>query len=142
MKNEKIKVAVYIRVGNKNQVDETKNLQKNIIEEYLEKKRNYTITGYYIDDGYSGLNLKRPMLEKMLLQIEKGNIKEILVSDYSRISRNILELDNFVSNCLLPRNVKLTSVRNNNDFYNMQKKIKNDFLKKIACVKGKQYNGR
>ena len=40
MKNEKIKVAVYIRVGNKNQVDETKNLQKNIIEEYLEKKRN------------------------------------------------------------------------------------------------------
>ena len=81
MKNEKIKVAVYIRVGNKNQVDETKNLQKNIIEEYLEKKRNYTITGYYIDDGYSGLNLKRPMLEKMLLQIEKGNIKEILVSD-------------------------------------------------------------
>ena len=31
MKNEKIKVAVYIRVGNKNQVDETKNLQKNQI---------------------------------------------------------------------------------------------------------------
>lgn len=142
MKNEKIKVAIYIRVGNKNQIDETKNLQKKIIEEYLKKEKNYVITGYYIDVGYSGLNLKRPMLEKMLLEIEKGNIKEILVSDYSRISRNILELDNFVSDYLLPRNVKLTSVREDNDFYNIQKKIRNDFLKKIVCVKGKKYNGR
>ena len=45
MKNEKIKVAVYIRGGNKNPVDETKNLKKNLIEEYVEKNRNYTITG-------------------------------------------------------------------------------------------------
>lgn len=110
MENKKIKVAGYIRVGNKEQLNETKNIQKQLIENYVTKKENYTITDYYIDDGYSGLNLKRPMLEKMVGEIKKGNINEILVSDYARISRNILELDDFVSKYLIPRNIKLEKI--------------------------------
>lgn len=142
MENKKIKVVGYIRVGNKEQLDEIENLQKQLIENYVAKKENYTITNYYIDDGYSGINLKRPMLEKMIGEIKKGNINEILVSDYARISRNILELDDFVSKYLIPRNIKLISVREDNDFYNMQKEIKKYFLKRITYTKGKKYNGR
>ncbi len=142
MENKKIKVVGYIRVGNKEQLDAIENLQKQLIENYVAKKENYTITDYYIDDVYSGLNLKRPMLEKMVGEIKKGNINEILVSDYSRISRNILELDDFVSKYLIPRNIKLISVRENNDFSNIQKEMKNYFLKRIVYTKGKKYNGR
>ena len=141
MENKKIKVVGYIRVGNKEQLDAIENLQKQLIENYVAKKENYAITNYYIDDGYSGLNLKRPMLEKMVGEIKKGNINEILVSDYARISRNILELDDFVSKYLIPRNIKLISVRENNDFSNIQKEMKNYFLKRIVYTKGKKYNG-
>lgn len=142
MENKKVKVVGYIRVGNKEQLDAIENLQKQLIENYVAKKENYAITNYYIDDGYSGLNLKRPMLEKMVGEIKKGNINEILVSDYARISRNILELDDFVSKYLIPRNIKLISVREDNDFYNIQKEMKNYFLKRIVYTKGKKYNGR
>lgn len=140
MKNVKCKVAIYIRVGRKEQLDIGKKLQKQLIENYLEKERNYRITGYYIDDGYSGLNFKRPMFQKMLEEIERGNIDRILVSDFARISRNIIELDNFVNKILIPRNIKLTSIRDNNDFYHIQKNINSYFIKKIANDNGRKHN--
>lgn len=140
MKNEECKVAIYIRVGRKEQLDVGKNLQKQLIENYLEKERNYRITGYYIDEGYSGLNFKRPMFQKMLEEIERGNIDRILVSDFSRISRNIIELDNFVYKSLIPRNIKLTSIRDNDDFHNIQKSINRYFIKKMANTTGKRHN--
>jgi len=71
---KKRKIAVYIRVALKEELNGGINLQKQLIDSYLEKQKDYTIIGYYIDDGYSGLNLKRPMLEKMLQEIEKGKV--------------------------------------------------------------------
>ena len=141
----KWKVGVYLRLSNDDKDKSESNSitnQRNLINLFIKKEKDIKIKDYYIDDGYSGLNLKRPMLEKMVGEIKKGNINEILVSDYARISRNILELDDFVSKYLIPRNIKLISVREDNDFYNIQKEMKNYFLKRIVYTKGKKYNGR
>lgn len=123
MENQKRRVAVYIRVGNKEQLDEQKNAQKELIEDYLKTKKESIITNYYIDEGYSGTNLKRPMLQKMIRDIEQGNVDIIAVSDYSRISRNIRDISNLVEKHLTPKNIKLISIRDNNDFYSVQKDI-------------------
>jgi len=134
---KKRKIAVYIRVALKEELNGGINLQKQLIDSYLEKQKDYTIIGYYIDDGYSGLNLKRPMLEKMLQEIEKGKVNEILVSDYSRISRDILQLDNFVSRNLTPKNIKLISIQDNSNYYDTQKIIRGNIEKEIKTLKKK-----
>lgn len=123
MENKDMRVAVYIRVGNKEQINEQKNAQKGLIEDYFRTRKGSIITNYYIDEGYSGLNFKRPMLQKMIKDIEQENIDIIAVSDYSRISRNIQDIIYLVEKHLIPKNIKLISIRDNNDFYSMQKDI-------------------
>ena len=137
---KKRKIAVYIRVAYKEQLNENINYQKQLIEKYLKMQKNYTVIGYYIDDGYSGLNLRRPMLEKMLEEVKKGNVNEILVSNYSRISRNILELDNFVSKNLVSQNIKLISVEDNSNYYDMEQRTRGNLEKEIKKAKRRNKN--
>ena len=47
--------------------------QKRIITKYVEEK-GWNIYDIYADDGYSGTNFDRPEFQRMLLDIEKGNM--------------------------------------------------------------------
>lgn len=118
-----IKVAIYIRVGNKDQLNIATENQKCVIEEYLKKKGDCHITDYYIDNGYSGMNFKRPMFEKMCNDIKKNIVNTIAVYDYSRISRNMVDLFEFYDHHLKSRNIKLISVLDDNDFNGMRNRI-------------------
>lgn len=42
----------------------------------------------YIDDGYSGTNLARPALQRLLREIEAGQIDCVMTKDFSRLARN------------------------------------------------------
>ena len=42
----------------------------------------------YIDDGYSGKNLKRPGIRRLISDIKKGRIDCVLMTEISRLSRN------------------------------------------------------
>lgn len=50
----------------------------------------------YIDKGFSGKNTNRPAFEAMLLDIEKGLIKRVIVYKLDRISRSILDFSNMM----------------------------------------------
>ncbi len=54
----------------------------------------------YLDDGYSAKDTKRPAYQKMMRDIRAGKINLILVTDLSRLSRNILDF------CLLLEDLK------------------------------------
>ena len=43
---------------------------------------------YFIDDGYSGVTYDRPGFQKMLSEIEAGNVGTVITKDLSRIGRN------------------------------------------------------
>jgi len=44
---------------------------------------------FYIDDGYSAKDTRRPAYQRMLADVRRGKIDLILVADLSRLSRNI-----------------------------------------------------
>ena len=110
---------------------------------------------HYVDQGYSGLNFNRPAFKKMLNAIKKGKIDGIIVSDFDRVTRNVFDLDYFVTEVLEPRKIQLYSasqkksyitLRNEfisgemeeiyNSYYksvqNKSRKISTKFLKKSA----------
>lgn len=93
-KNKIWKVGLYIRLskedGDKEESDSIRN-QREILHNFINDSEEFAYTQEYIDDGYSGTNMKRPSFQRMLNDIHSGNINCIVVKDLSRFGRDHLE---------------------------------------------------
>lgn len=81
--------AAYCRVGKGGSLEmrrDTLEQQKQKLEHYAEK-RGLQISGYYEDDGFSGHDLKRPILMQMIKDFHAGIFKQVLVVNCSRLYR-------------------------------------------------------
>ena len=90
------KIAYYIRVSTEEQAENPEGSIRNQ-EERLKatvKLRNLDgnfseVAGVYIDRGKSGKDTNRPELQRLLNDIQRGEITLLMVSDLSRLSRSI-----------------------------------------------------
>ena len=64
--------------------------QRAMLQQYC-AKNGWEVVAVYQDDGYTGLNMDRPGLKKMLHAIEKGIVNLVITKDLSRLGRNYLE---------------------------------------------------
>ena len=117
--NEKYRVAGYLRLSQEDgdkDVSDSIVSQKNIIERKVEELgKQFFIVDYYIDDGYTGLNTNRPNFQRMIQDIERGNINCIITKDLSRLSRNSFEANYYIELYFLERNIRYISVLDNVD---------------------------
>ena len=122
-------VAVYCRISSskinasdKTDINNSIENQKRIIERYIEEMYvEDKIIGdieMYVDMGYSGTNLYRPALIRLLHDVEKDRISRIIAKDISRISRNYLELDKIIKKCM-EHKVELITVLEGNYTFNV-----------------------
>jgi len=81
------RIAIYTRVSTEDQAKEGFSLDAQLekLRSYC-KARDWIIAGEYIDDGYSGRNVKRPAYYKMMDELDKWDI--LLVIKMDRIHRN------------------------------------------------------
>ena len=121
MKKENYKAVIYIRVACKEAINDEIMEQKELINRYLKTKSNIKVSDYYIDDGYSVTNLNRPAFKKMLQDIKNNKIDEVIVKDFTRISRNYFDLSECIEN-FKNNNVKIISIYNDTKFQNKLKK--------------------
>ena len=91
--------------------------QKKIIEKYVEEK-GWHIYDFYCDDGYSGTNFERPEFQRMLLDIEKGNINTVITKDLSRLGRNYLKTGFYLDNYFPDHNIRYIAISDNIDSIN------------------------
>lgn len=106
MNDKKLKVAIYCRVGNDDQI--TINGQKTQLEFYCEKK-GYEIYKSYLDNGYSANDKNRPSYKLMLEDMKQQKFNLILVSDISKLTRSMIDLYD-LSVLLKDYNCKLSAV--------------------------------
>ena len=64
--------------------------QKEMLTRYARDHGFQNIT-YYVDDGYSGTNFNRPDFQRLIADIENGEISILITKDLSRLGRNYLE---------------------------------------------------
>ena len=89
-----MKVALYCRVARE---DNTAiEGQAHIIREYA-KKHGYDNPVLYSDNGVSGIGFDRPALGCLSADILAGHIKAVIVKDLSRLSRNPLEISDWIN---------------------------------------------
>jgi len=82
-----LKSAIYTRVSTEDQAKEGFSLDAQLdkLRSYC-NARDWSIAGEYIDDGYSGRNVKRPAYSRMLEEMDSWDI--LLVIKMDRIHRN------------------------------------------------------
>ena len=93
------RVGIYLRVSTDEQaqvVEGSLDSQSHRLRAFVDIKNLQEpewgeIIDCYVDDGISAKNTKRPAFQKMMSDIRKERINLILVTDLSRLSRNIMD---------------------------------------------------
>lgn len=150
-------VAEYIRLsredGDKAESDSVGN-QRKLITDYLKGKDDFILYDTYVDDGYTGTNFKRPAFQRMIADIEDGNVNCVIVKDLSRFGRDYIDTGKYLERYFPDSDVRFISITDNIDSfkqaYDMLLPIKNifneqysrDISKKVhAAMKTKQKAG-
>ena len=76
--------------------------QRDMLESYC-KQQGWEVAAIYQDDGYTGLNMERPDLQRMLKAIERRQVNLVITKDLSRLGRNYLQTGYLIED-FFPRN--------------------------------------
>lgn len=109
----RLKIGTYIRVSTDEQaqvVEGSLDSQKHRLMSFVDIKNAQEsgwgkIVDNYVDEGLSAKDTRRPAFQRMMSDIRKGKINLILVTDLSRLSRNILDF------CLLLEDLKKVNAK-------------------------------
>ena len=138
-KNNPFSVAAYIRLsredGDKAESDSIGN-QRKLIHDYLRDKEDFILFDTYVDDGYTGTNFKRPAFQRMLEDIESGEVNCVIVKDLSRFGRDYIDTGKFLERYFPDNDVRFIAITDNIDSmkqaYDMLLPIKNIFNEQYA----------
>ena len=78
------RAAIYCRLSKDDDLDgESASIanQRDMLESYCEKQ-GWEVVAVYQDDGYTGLNMERPDLKRMLKAIERRQINLVFSQDF------------------------------------------------------------
>ena len=76
--------------------------QRDMLEKYCERQ-GWEVVAVYQDDGFTGLNMERPDLKRMLKAIERRQVNLVITKDLSRLGRNYLQTGTLIED-FFPRN--------------------------------------
>lgn len=98
--------VAYMRVSTEKQAEEGNGLesQKRDIENYC-RKNELIVTDWYIDDGYTGANMNRPELQRLISDCGKKKVKCVVAFKLDRISRSMIDGLYMIERIFQPNNV-------------------------------------
>ena len=99
------RAAIYCRLSKDDDLDgESASIanQRDMLEKYCERQ-GWEVSAVYQDDGFTGLNMERPDLKRMLKAIERRQVNLVITKDLSRLGRNYLQTGYLIED-FFPRN--------------------------------------
>ena len=88
--------------------------QRDMLESYC-KQQGWEVAAIYQDDGYTGLNMERPDLQRMLKAIERRQINLVITKDLSRLGRNYLQTGHLIEDFFPRHNVRYIAMNDGID---------------------------
>ncbi|NLT08420.1 MAG: recombinase family protein [Ruminococcus sp.] len=105
--------ALYIRLsrmdGDNLESDSVVN-QRRLLNDYIDEHEELLSIEEFIDDDWTGTNFDRPAFQRMMQEIQKGNINCVIVKDLSRFGRNYIEAGKYLEHILPSYNCRIISV--------------------------------
>ncbi len=89
---------VDLRDGGKQESNSIGN-QRNLLDAFISRTPELAESNVieFCDDGWSGKNFERPVVQELLSQVKQGMIQCIIVKDLSRFGRDYLTVGNYIS---------------------------------------------
>lgn len=108
------RAALYIRVSTQEQAQEGYSVgeQKERLIAYC-KAQDWVIADIYVDGGYTGSNLKRPGIQKLITETDKFDL--VLVYKLDRLSRSQRDTLYLIEEVFLPNKVDFISMQESFD---------------------------
>lgn len=108
------RAALYIRVSTQEQAQEGYSVgeQRERLIAYC-KAQDWIIADIYVDGGYTGSNLKRPGIQKLMAETEKFDV--VLVYKLDRLSRSQRDTLYLIEEVFLPHKVDFVSMQESFD---------------------------
>lgn len=91
--------------------------QRSIIETYIRNTQELADkkSREFIDDGYTGTNFRRPGIQQVFELIGKNQVACIIVKDFSRFTRDYIELGNYLEQIFPRMEIRFISVNDRYD---------------------------
>ncbi len=102
MTKEKIRCAIYTRKSTEEGLEQefnSLNAQREAAEAYIASQKNegwLCQPEYYDDGGFTGGNMERPALRRLLSDIEDGRIDCVVVYKVDRLSRSLMDFSRLI----------------------------------------------
>lgn len=143
--------ALYARLSQEDALDGDSNSivnQKAVLSKYA-ADNGFKNPVFFIDDGVSGVTFDRPNFNRMIAEIEAGNVATVIVKDMSRLGRDYLKVGYYTEIFFVERDVRyiaindgVDSAKGDNDFTPFRN-LFNDFYakdtsKKVRAIKKAQ----
>ena len=111
------KTALYARLSVEDNGKSGDSLEAQIryLHAYIEGKPQFDLKGEYSDNGFTGTNYNRPGFQKMIEQVQAGNIDCIIVKDLSRLGRDYIDTGNFIEKICPMFGLRLIAINDNYD---------------------------
>lgn len=99
---QKVRCAVYTRKSHEEGLEQEFNsldAQREAGEAYVTAQRHegwLLVADHYDDGGYSGGNLERPALKRLMADIEAGKIDVVVVYKIDRLTRSLLDFSKLI----------------------------------------------
>src|ERR1035437_5239723 len=89
-----MRCAIYTRVSTDEQAQlaySSLDTQREICEHYVEvqRERGWIVSGVYEDAGFSGKDLHRPGIQRLLADVRNGTVDVVMAYKIDRISRSL-----------------------------------------------------
>ena len=103
--------VAYMRVSTEKQAEEGNGLdsQKRDIVNFA-GKNEFVIKEWYVDDGYTGSNMNRPALQRLINDCYNGKVKNIIAFKLDRLSRNMIDGLYLIEKIFMPNGVNFKCV--------------------------------
>lgn len=103
--------VAYMRVSTEKQAEEGNGLesQRRDIENYC-RKNELIVSDWYIDDGYTGSNMNRPELQRLVSNCSKKRVKCVVAWKLDRLSRSMVDGIYLIERVFQPNEVQFRCV--------------------------------
>ncbi len=116
MDKKERRAAIYIRVSTEGQREEGYSIdaQTELLQAYC-ISREIHAREFYIDGGYTGSNIDRPAMTKLIEDIRRGEISHVIVYKLDRLSRSQKDTLYLIEDVFNPAGVTFISMNENMD---------------------------
>lgn len=119
-------VAKYLRIsdddediGDRKTESDSIGNQRKVLDTYI--KNHPELSQYplkeFLDDGFSGVNFRRPGIQELLKEVKENQIACVVVKDLSRFGRNYIEVGDYIEQIFPFMGVRFISVSDHYDSF-------------------------